>query len=56
MKLTYTFTPDERRVISKAFQQYLQVLQVIANLHNIQGSVTIAPDGSGLIDPSQPPQ
>jgi hypothetical protein len=56
MKLIYEFTPDERRVISQAFNQYLQVIQVIANLHSIQGTVTIAPDGSGFINPSQPPQ
>jgi hypothetical protein len=51
LQLVYDFTPDERRVISQAFQQYLQVVQVIANLHNPQGALSVAPDGSGLIEP-----
>ena len=49
MELLYQFTPDEKRVIMAAFNKYMQVVQVIAELHQIQGSIAVAPDLSGFV-------
>jgi hypothetical protein len=48
-ELVYQFTEDERRVVTAAFSRYLQVVQVIAELHQIQGAVSVAPDLSGFV-------
>jgi hypothetical protein len=49
MELIYQFTEDERRVIAAAFNRYLQVVQVIAELHQIQGTISVASDLSGFV-------
>jgi hypothetical protein len=49
VELIYQFTPDERRVIAAAFNRYLEVVRVIAELHQIQGAVSVAPDLSGFV-------
>ncbi len=53
MSLLYEFTPDERRVITAAYERYLHVVQVIADLHGLEGQLSIAPDRRGFIDPTK---
>ncbi len=49
------FTAEEKRVVLAKYAEYMQVLQVIADLHGITGAVVIAPDGSGFFRPPDPP-
>ena len=54
MRLIYTFTPDERRVVLQAYQKYSQVLGVIGELHGLAGEIAIAQDFSGFMGPDAP--
>ena len=51
MKIVYTFSDDEKRVVQEMYARYLSTLQVIANLHSITVQASITPDGSGFMVP-----
>jgi len=50
------FTENERQVVEESFQQYMQVLTIIARLHglNARGALQLAEDRSGFIIPDPP--
>ncbi len=43
------FTEQERRLVLTKYADYIQTLQIIAELHGVAGPVVVAPDGSGLL-------
>jgi hypothetical protein len=45
------FTEQEKRIVLAKYSDYMQALQLIADLHGITGPVVIAPDGSGFLRP-----
>jgi hypothetical protein len=53
MKTLYEFTPDERRVVVAAFERYLQVAQVIADIHGVAGA-QVSADLSGFVELPKP--
>jgi hypothetical protein len=57
MKMVYEFTEAERRVIAQAQASYLQVVKVIAELHSLDGQLTVSPDLRGFISAvASPPE
>lgn len=48
-KLKYTFTPEERALLERRFAAYLDAVKLIAELHNIQGNITVSVDMAGFV-------
>lgn len=54
MKLKYTFTPEERALLERRFTPYLEAVKLLAELHGIQGNITVAPDMTGFVEVESP--
>lgn len=54
MEYLYEFTSSEHRVILAAHARFLQVLQVVAEIHDIEGPFNLAPDMKGFVQPANP--
>lgn len=53
-KLKYTFTPEERALLGRRFAAYLEAVKLIAELHDVQGSISVSPDMTGLLEVDMP--
>lgn len=43
MNLIHTFSEDEKRIVGVAYQKYLQIIEVIRDLHQLDGPLTVDP-------------
>jgi hypothetical protein len=51
MQIIYTFTPDELRMVQAIQSKLQQTFQFIMDLHQLQGPLTIDPEGKGFVQP-----
>lgn len=48
MKLKYQFTPEEKAMLDRRFDDYMRCAAFLAELHGLSGNLNVAPDRSGF--------